>query len=169
MAQHLLAEIRRPQRPARGIVACRFGGKLLEVDMAEVATIQTDNLLDFTWNIQPVTMATKQPECQPLPPVSKNEITTGDTERFFLQCKCGSTYFLTLQADTKRARCRYCSAPVFADRQADRIYEQRLDAEAVLMTNTYFVQQPKEDRLPPVSPAVCSGRSGYADPCNPFT
>lgn len=168
MAQHLLSEIQRPQRQARGTVACHFGGKLLVVDMTEVATIQTDDLPDLTWTRQPVTLAAKQQHHQPAQIASRNDSNTGETERFSLKCKCGSKYFLTLQADTTRAKCRYCGAPVFVDRQAERVLEYSSNTQAVLLTNTYFVQQPRADNLPPVSPAAFSGKRGYDDPCNPF-
>jgi len=118
MVSSMLEELKRHQRQYRGILANHIGGELIAVDMQEVVMMQASGL------------DTKLPT--PTPVI--------ESERYKVECRCGTEYFCVLGAERVRARCRSCNEIVFADRNVEKIPDPRDGESSTLMTNKYFVE-----------------------------
>jgi hypothetical protein len=136
MTECLMEEIQRPNRFSRGICAKFVDGEFVAIDMQEVVAMRVSGLPDAEWI-----------EAKQVAPVIYE--TSGEPERYRVECKCGAEYFCTMNASRPKARCRDCQSTVFADRQVDKITDTSDGSEATLLTNRYFVsREPYQAREP---------------------
>jgi hypothetical protein len=161
MTECLIEEIQRPNRLSRSICAKFVEDEFVAIDMQEVVGMSVSGMPEINW----------AERIKQAPMIYE---TSGEPERYRVECKCGTEYFCTMNATRPKARCRDCQSIVFADRQVDKITDSSDGSEATLLTNRYFVsQEPYQVHEPyqkkPVDTNLRSisqnhGR-GYKDPC----
>jgi len=155
-AKNLITEIKR-SKLSRGICAQHIDGEFIAIDMQEVVTLQVVGLPGAEV-IKPHTQAAQAV-------VQTQNIS--EPERYWIECKCGSEYFATMNAGRPIASCRDCQSRVFADRQAEKHidYDRK---SATIMTNRYFVSRdPQPSQENSLRDIKNTGR-GYKDPCQLF-
>lgn len=153
MTKLLIAEIQRPKN-YRSICAQYVTGQFVAVDLQDVVSLQVKDLPPGDW----VKNRIAESSVRELPQ---------ETERFKIECKCGSEYAASMVAGRTKAKCRDCQSAVFADREAKSIVDND-GTPAILMTNRYFVStEPRPEKL--VSASIHKqGSSEYKDPCKIF-
>lgn len=138
MTECLIAEIKRPSRFSRSICAKFVDDEFVAIDMQEVVAMHVSGLADVEWS-QPRALQTQS-------------ISTNEQERYRVECSCGAEYFANMYngfpGGRTKGRCRECQSTVFADRQADKIPDPSDGAEAMLLTNRYFVsREPQQEKI----------------------
>jgi hypothetical protein len=154
MTECLMEEIQRPNRFSRSICAKFVDGEFVAIDMQEVVAMHVSGLPNADW------IETKQ-----APVIYES---SSEPERYRVECKCGAEYFCTMNTGRPKARCRHCQSTVFADRQVDKLNDPSDGAEAMLLTNRYFVsREPSREKSIGRDLRNISQNHGreYKDPC----